>query len=107
MAHVIKIRFQIYIDDTCLAFDYRLCYPIYRLMSCPLRAITVRTFLKIRFKNRLQYQFYGSLNNPVTDARYPQGSEFSITFGNKVFSVTHRTIRLLGQFATQLLQKLV
>src|SRR5215472_16401669 len=72
MLHVVEIGFEIQIDDSRLLLDNRLGYPVYRLMCCPVRPISIRPRLEISFKDRLQDELQRPLDHTIPDRRDDQ-----------------------------------
>jgi hypothetical protein len=54
MLHVVKVGGEIQINDARLLFDDRSGYPGYGFMRSPLRSISKRPCLEVRFEDRLQ-----------------------------------------------------
>src|SRR5215467_4781521 len=76
MLHVVEIGFEIQIDDSRLLLDNRLGYPVYRLMCCPVRPVSIRPRLEISFEDRLQDE----LQRPLATRSRIAGIESTRTF---------------------------
>jgi hypothetical protein len=51
---IVKVGSQVKVEDARLLMDNCLCYPLDRVMRCPLGPISKRSRLEIRFENRLE-----------------------------------------------------
>src|SRR5215472_5986703 len=52
--NIVKVGSQVKVEDARLLVDNCLCYPLDRVMRCPLGPISKRPRLEIRFEDRLE-----------------------------------------------------
>src|SRR5262245_40508301 len=94
MLDVIKVGFQIQIDDAGLILDDLLSPPGYGFMCWPLRSISIRPLLEIRFENRLQDEFQRPLDHSVTDCRNRKYADFAPVLRYLLLPHPHGSIRV-------------
>src|SRR6516225_10569750 len=106
MLNAVKVGSEVNIDDSCLPFHDRFVHAKYRFMRCPLRSVSIRSRLEVRFKDRLQDELECSLDHTITDGRNGKNADFSApVFRNFLFPHPHGLIRPLDQFVLNLFQK--
>src|SRR5215469_14123312 len=106
MLHVIEIGSQIQIDDARLLFDNRLGHPVDRCMGCPVRTVSIRPRLEVRFEDRLQDELQRPLDHTIPDSRNRQNADFRASvLRNFLLPDPHGPIRVRDQFVPNLLQK--
>src|SRR5260370_20505311 len=103
--HVIKIGAEVDVNDSGFLFDNRLSHSVHRLMCCSLRPVSVRSRLKISFKDRLQDQLECSLAHPIPYPRNPQTAYLPPSFRNFLLPCRHGPIRVGDQFIPDLPEK--
>src|SRR5262252_5441578 len=64
MPDIVKVGSQVKVEDARLLMDNCLCYPLDRVMRCPLGPISKRPRLEIRFENRLEDELERPLHHP-------------------------------------------
>jgi site-specific DNA recombinase len=106
MLNAVKVGAQIKVNDAGLLPDNRLSHSVYRLMGRSLRSVSVRSRLKIRFKNQFQDQLECSLHHPITDRGYREDADLSSAFLRDLhLPHSHGLIRVRDQFVPDLLKK--
>ena len=106
LPHVVKVGYQVKIDDAGLAFHNGFGHPGYRLLGCPFRSVSIRPWLKISFEDRLQDEFERTLNHAVTDRRNREDANLRAPV-LRDFLLPHRSgpIRVGEQFVSNLPKK--
>src|SRR5215813_6260242 len=106
MLNAVEVGSEIKIDDSCLPFHDRLVHLEHRLMSGPLRSVSVRPRLKISLEDWLQDELECSLDHTVTNGRNGKNADLGApVFRNFLFPYPHGLIRLVDQFVLNLFQK--
>src|SRR5215469_1385637 len=106
MLNIIEVGAEVNIDDSSLLFNDCLGYPVYRLMCCPFRSVSIRPRLEVSFEDRLQNELECPLNNTIADRRNRQNADFlAPVLGYFLLPRPHGPIRVGDQFVPYLLQK--
>src|SRR5687767_5027865 len=99
MSNVVKIGFEINIQDTRFVLNDRLGHALYRIMGGALRAVSIRPLLEIGFKDRLQDELESSLDHTVPNRRDRQDTLASaVVLRDRLTSVPGALIRTSDQF---------
>src|ERR1019366_277772 len=72
MSDIVEIAAQVDVYNACLVLNDRSRHTVYRFMSCPLRSVSERPRLEVRFEDRFQYELERTLCPPVADRRNRQ-----------------------------------
>src|ERR1700751_5830847 len=75
---IVKVGSQVKVEDARLLVDNCLGDPLDRVMRRPLRPISKRPQLEIRFENRLEDELERPLYYPVPDRRDRQDADFAL-----------------------------
>ena len=106
MLNIVKVGSQIKINDACLPCHDRLVHSEHRLLSCPLRSVSVRPRLKISFEDWLQDELECPLDHTVTNGGNGKNADLGTpVFRNFLFPHPHGLIRVVDQFVLNLFQK--
>ncbi len=90
--HRVEVALEIEIDDTGQTHQNCFTHPRHCLMRSALWTIPIRPILEIRFEDRLQDQFQGTLNHTIPDRRNAEDADPAASLRDLHFAVSHRTV---------------
>jgi hypothetical protein len=77
LSNIVEVAAQVNVDDPRLLTDNGFGYTGYRFMGCPIGSVSKRSRLKVRLKDRFQYQLERPLRHAVPNSRNRKDSDFA------------------------------